>query len=43
VGHVTISIGAVSYDEGEAVNELIKRLDKNMYIAKESGRNQVIG
>lgn len=41
VGRVTASFGVTLYIENENVNETIQRADKALYIAKESGRNQV--
>lgn len=38
---VTISVGAVVYQEGKSVNELIMMADNAMYNAKKSGRNCV--
>lgn len=40
--NVTISLGVATYPEhGEVPAELIEHADKGLYIAKESGRNQV--
>ncbi len=41
---ITVSIGGVSFpnDEIESVEEIIKKADENLYIAKEAGRNKVI-
>jgi diguanylate cyclase (GGDEF)-like protein len=42
-GQITISLGVASYPEdGEDINQLIRKADQACYIAKESGRNQVI-
>lgn len=42
IGHVTISLGvAVLWEENDSAPALIKRADKALYDAKESGRNQI--
>jgi two-component system cell cycle response regulator len=38
----TISIGVTIYKYGESISEFIERSDKNLYEAKETGRNKVI-
>lgn len=40
--HVTASIGAAEYIEGEDVREFIKRADGNMYLAKKNGKNRCV-
>ena len=40
-GKVTVSMGVVSYEPGESVDELIKRADDLLYQAKRQGRNQI--
>ena len=40
--HVTISIGVAEYAPGEEGEEFVKRADRNMYRAKENGKNQCI-
>lgn len=41
---VTISVGVATFEGEELnVNEYIKRADENLYRAKESGRNNVVG
>jgi diguanylate cyclase (GGDEF)-like protein len=41
-GQITISLGIASYPEdGEDIEELIRKADQACYYAKESGRNQV--
>lgn len=41
-GQITISLGIASYPEdGEDIEELIRKADQACYIAKESGRNRV--
>lgn len=39
---ITCSIGVVRWNEGENSDQLLKRVDEKLYIAKESGRNRVI-
>jgi two-component system cell cycle response regulator len=39
---VTISIGIATADESASLEELVKRADKALYLAKENGRNMVI-
>lgn len=38
---ITVSIGAVAYQEGEEIKALLQRVDDNLYKAKTSGRNRV--
>ena len=38
---VTVSIGVAQYEIGEEINTLIKRTDKNMYTAKNQGKNRI--
>ncbi len=42
VGNLTCSFGAVVYKEDEKIEDTIKRADKALYKAKESGRNRVV-
>jgi diguanylate cyclase (GGDEF)-like protein/PAS domain S-box-containing protein len=42
IGHLTISIGVAHLDQDDTVDTLLKRVDGAMYVAKESGRNQVV-
>ncbi|MDP3465252.1 MAG: diguanylate cyclase [Sulfuricurvum sp.] len=42
VGTITCSFGVATLKENESPDELLKRLDELLYVAKESGRNQVI-
>lgn len=39
---ITISIGVAQYEEPESREELIKKVDEALYMAKEKGRNQVV-
>ena len=39
--HITLSIGATSYYEGDAPSTLIDRADKALYRSKELGKNQM--
>lgn len=41
VGSVTISIGMVTYNKKEDIDQLFKRLDKLLYISKQNGRNKL--
>lgn len=41
-GNKTASFGIAQVREGESIESLIERVDKALYIAKESGRNQVV-
>ena len=38
---VTSSFGVVMGDEGESLDEMVKRADELLYEAKQSGRNKV--
>jgi diguanylate cyclase (GGDEF)-like protein len=38
---ITISIGAATLQEGEDAEELLKRADERLYLAKDRGRNRV--
>jgi diguanylate cyclase (GGDEF)-like protein/PAS domain S-box-containing protein len=42
VGQVTCSFGVTEFREGDDLDALLKRADKNMYLAKEAGRNNVV-
>jgi len=42
VKKVTCSFGVTVVKESDTMTTLLKRVDKNLYIAKENGRNQVI-
>lgn len=39
---ITASIGATSYTQGEGIEKMFDRADKNLYEAKNSGRNKVV-
>lgn len=39
---ITISVGVTEFTGNEKINELIKRVDENLYLAKNNGRNIVI-
>ncbi|WP_177236882.1 MULTISPECIES: GGDEF domain-containing protein [unclassified Bradyrhizobium] len=39
---ISVSIGVAQYRAGEAVNDLIERCDRALYLAKGSGRNRVV-
>jgi diguanylate cyclase (GGDEF)-like protein len=38
---VTVSLGVAEFSDGEPLNQLLVRVDKALYQAKEGGRNQV--
>lgn len=42
VRQVTCSIGVARWNEGENSDQLLKRADEKLYIAKENGRNRVV-
>lgn len=41
VGHITCSIGGAFYNHGESIEQSIQRADRELFKAKESGRNMV--
>ncbi|TYZ27331.1 GGDEF domain-containing protein [Selenomonas caprae] len=41
--HVTMSLGVTSIMEGDDMNSFVKRADEALYMAKENGRNHVVG
>ncbi|MGL1920394.1 MAG: GGDEF domain-containing protein [Hyphomicrobiales bacterium] len=41
LGSITICFGAAIFRQGESVEDFISRADEALYLAKESGRNQV--
>lgn len=42
VGHLTCSIGGTLYQENEAIESTVKRIDEALYQAKSNGRNRVV-
>ena len=40
--HKTTSIGVVEYHQGDTVEDFISKVDKALYVAKETGRNKVV-
>jgi diguanylate cyclase (GGDEF)-like protein len=42
VDRITCSIGITQWNEGETPDQLLKRVDKKLYAAKEEGRNRVV-
>jgi diguanylate cyclase (GGDEF)-like protein len=40
---ITITIGAAQYKEGESIDVMLERADKNLYRGKSFGKNQVVG
>jgi len=40
--NVTCSIGVVRWNEGENSDQLLRRVDEKLYLAKEDGRNRVV-
>lgn len=43
LGTMTASIGVAVYEFGESAESLIRKADKCMHVAKQSGRNKVVG
>ncbi|MFP4478284.1 MAG: GGDEF domain-containing protein [Candidatus Izemoplasmatales bacterium] len=41
VGHITVSMGVVTYQDEETIDEIVKRADDLMYEAKEDGRDTI--
>ena len=39
---ITISVGVTELADNEKINDLIKRVDDNLYAAKRNGRNRVM-
>ncbi len=42
IGGVTASFGVAEYEPGDNTDTLFQRADKNLYEAKETGRNRVV-
>ena len=42
LGKVTMSVGIAEYRPGEALDELVERADRALYMAKRTGRNRVL-
>ncbi|WP_420885733.1 diguanylate cyclase domain-containing protein [Candidatus Reidiella endopervernicosa] len=40
--HVTLSVGITQYREGDDIEQILHRVDINLYHAKQQGRNQTI-
>ena len=40
---ITVSIGLTMYKSGDDIKSLVKKADNNLYVAKSSGRNKIIG
>ena len=40
---ITVSIGLTMYKSGDDIKSLVKKADDNLYVAKSSGRNKIIG
>jgi len=43
LGRITVSVGIAEWRVGESVTRFIERADQNLYGAKRSGRNKVVG
>ncbi|GAB3462348.1 sensor domain-containing diguanylate cyclase [Azotobacter salinestris] len=43
VGRITLSIGVAQARQGESLTDLVERVDKALYRAKQEGRNRVCG
>ncbi|MCR5655623.1 MAG: GGDEF domain-containing protein [Lachnospiraceae bacterium] len=43
VVHITITIGAAEYTEGDTIRELVASADERMYYGKQHGKNRVVG
>ncbi len=41
IDHLTCSFGVTSYKDSDTTETMLSRVDKKLYLAKESGRNQV--
>jgi len=43
IGSVTVSIGAAQYRQGETYKDFFARVDRNLYTAKTTGKDRVVG
>ncbi len=42
IAKITLSAGVTEYQKGENISELIERVDKALYVAKNEGRNRIV-
>lgn len=42
ISHITISGGVTEYRYGESIEDVVKRVDNALYMAKNNGRNQIV-
>lgn len=43
LGHVTVSVGVAAISKKDNLDSIVERADKTLYLAKERGRNMVLG